>query len=886
VIKVALKGLAGRKLRAALTAFAIVLGVAMVSGTYVLTDTIKKGFDSIFTAAYSNAAAVVSGKTLFGNTNNAESPAFSQKLLVRVTKLPGVDHAVGSVNDNQAHLVGRNGKVISVGGAPNLGFSVDIAHDQGLNPLVLVEGGWPSGPHQVVIDAATARHKHYAVGDSIGVSDRGPTQKFRISGLAELGGVSSIGGATLAIFDLTTAQRLFHKVGRFDQIAVAAKPGVADTKLAAQIRPVLPPGTQVRTGKAEAKSQAHDTDSFTSLLQKFLLAFGFVALFVGSFVIANTLSITIAQRTRELATLRTIGATRRQVLGSVLIEALVVGALASVVGLFLGLLLAKGLSALFVSFGIDLPNNGAVFAGRTVVVSLVVGIVVTLLASARPAFRATRVPPIAAVREGSVLPPSRLARFGPVAALVVGGLGIAALCVGAFDHGPSGTQRLLLVGVGTLLLFFAMAIIAPKLVRPITSVASPFASWSVAVLGTIVFPIVLAGRLVRTRVFHRESERGSPKPDRDVNALAARNANRVPTRTASTAAALMIGLALVTFVAVLATGLKTNFEHSVRQQFLGDYALTSQNGFTPTDITSETAVRKLPSVTAVLGVRAGIGKAFGKQIGVTGVTTGGSKVLSLKWKAGGESTLETLGRAGAIVDDGYAKSHHLTVGSPVDLLTPYGATAGLRVAGIFKPPKGGSPLGSVTTSAATFDKLYPDPQNVYVLIKTRGGVTPEATRTLTRALASFPDAKIQTERQFEKSQEKGIDVLLNLLFVLLGFSIVISLFGIVNTLVLTVFERTRELGMLRAVGMTRLQVRRMIRHEAVITALIGAVLGIPVGILLAWLIGHAIDFAAFAVPYGTLVVFVVAAVIAGIVAAIFPARRASRLNVLEALQYE
>jgi putative ABC transport system permease protein len=219
-------------------------------------------------------------------------------------------------------------------------------------------------------------------------------------------------------------------------------------------------------------------------------------------------------------------------------------------------------------------------------------------------------------------------------------------------------------------------------------------------------------------------------------------------------------------------------------------------------------------------------------------------------------------------------------------LTPYGATAGLRVAGIFKPPKGGSPLGSVTTSAATFDKLYPDPQNLYVLIKTRGGASPATTKTLTRALASFPDAKIQTERQFEKSQEKGIDVLLNLLFVLLGFSIVISLFGIVNTLVLTVFERTRELGMLRAVGMTRLQVRRMIRHEAVITALIGAVLGIPVGILLAWLIGHAIDFAAFAVPYGTLVVFVVAAVIAGIVAAIFPARRASRLNVLEALQYE
>ena len=407
MIKVAIKGLLGRKLRAALTAFAIVLGVAMVSGTYVLTDTIKHGFDSIFTAAYSTADAVISGKTAFGGSQ-VEAPSFSQELVSRVAAVPGVARAVGGVSDDQTHLVGRNGKVISVGGAPNLGFSVDPAHDQGLNPLVLVSGHWPTGPHEIVIDTATAQHKHYAVGDTIGVSAHGPTQPFRISGLAELGGVASIGGATLSIFDVPTAQRLFNKVGRFDQIEVAAKPGVSPDRLAASIRNVLPPGEQVRTGKAEAKHQAHDTDQFASILQKFLLAFGFVALFVGAFVIANTLSITIAQRTRELATLRTIGASRNQVLRSVIAEALAVGILASVVGLFAGLLLAKGLDSLFVSFGIDLPQNGTVFATRTIIFSLVVGIVVTLLAALWPAFRATRVPPIAAVREGAVLPPSRL----------------------------------------------------------------------------------------------------------------------------------------------------------------------------------------------------------------------------------------------------------------------------------------------------------------------------------------------------------------------------------------------------------------------------------------------------------------------------------------------
>jgi putative ABC transport system permease protein len=885
MIRVALKGLAGRKLRAVLTAFAIVLGVAMVSGTYVLTDTIKKGFDTIFTVSYQNADAVVSGKTAFGDVNNnTTAPTVPESLLTKIKALPGVQDAVGGVEYDQTHLVGRNGKSISTGGAPNLGFSIN-PRDQLFNPLKLVSGRWPVASDEIAIDKATASKHNYDVGQQIGVSVHGPTKPFKIVGIAELGGVATIGGATIAIFDLPTAQKLFQKQNQLDQIRVSKTATMTTPKLISEIRSILPPTAQVKTGEQQAKSDASDTTSFLTFLQDFLLAFGFVALFVGAFVIVNTLSITIAQRTRELATLRTIGATRNQVLGSVLLESLVIGVLASVIGLFLGLLLAKGMDALFAAAGIDLPKTGTVFATRTVVVSLAIGIIVTLLASLWPAYRSTRVPPIAAVREGAVLPRMRFARYAPIAAVVVVAIGLAGILGGALGIVFSGGLRLVALGVGVLLIFVGVAIVAPSLVKPLTRATDPIATWAVVILAIIVYPITLLIWLIM-RPFRKRPAFPRVLPDKTSNDLAERNAQRTPTRTAMAAAALMIGLALVTFVAVLAAGLKSSFESAVKQQFSADYALTSQNGFTPTDISSVVAVRKLPQVTVAAGVRAGRGKDFGKQFDLTAVDPGISKVLTVPWKDGSQQTLETLGATGAVVSDSFAKKHNLVVGSALNVLTPYDRTIPLRVAGIFKVPKGGSPFGAVTTSAATFDRNYPNPQNVFTLININGGVTPANTALLGKTLKTFPDAKIQTEKQFEHSQEQGINILLNLLFVLLGLSIVISIFGIVNTLVLTVFERTRELGMLRAVGMTQVQVRRMIRHESVVTSLIGAALGLPIGIALAALIGQTIGFFVFSLPIGQLIVFLVAAVIAGIVAAIFPARRAARLNVLQALQYE
>jgi ABC-type antimicrobial peptide transport system permease subunit len=348
----------------------------------------------------------------------------------------------------------------------------------------------------------------------------------------------------------------------------------------------------------------------------------------------------------------------------------------------------------------------------------------------------------------------------------------------------------------------------------------------------------------------------------------------------------MIGLALVTLVAVLAAGLRSNFEGAVKKAFIANYAITAENNFSPIGLSSENAVRNVSGVTVVSGVRAGTARAFGSNINLTAVEPNVSQVIKVDWQDGSQAVTAKLGSDGAFVAKDYAKSNHLVVGSPLGVETPSGRKLQLKVIGITNPPKGGSPYGDVTISQQLFDTLYQNPQNLFTLLKIQSGVTAANTQALDASLSGFPDAKLQTRTQFINNQLSGLNTLLNLLYVLLSLSIIVSLFGIVNTLVLTVFERTRELGMLRAVGMSRRQVRRMIRHESVITALLGAAFGIPLGILLALMVGGAIGSIAFTIPVGSLIIFVIAAIIAGLIAAIWPARRAGKLNVLEALQYE
>ena len=848
----ALRGLLGRKLRTVLTAIAIVLGVATVSGTYVLTDSINNAFHSIFFETRQGSDAVISGKSAFdiSGDSGVTAPSFDQSLLERVRGLSDVGEAEGSVN-GEAQLIGKDGKAIVYGGAPNLGFSIANGNSP-FNPLQLVSGSWP-GANEVVVDKSTASKEHIKLGQEIGVQAIGPVERLRVSGIVKFGSVSTIGGATLSGFDLTTAQKLFGKPGKLDEIAVSANQGVSDQKLLAQIRDILPGGTQVRTAQAQSREDSKETDSFISFLQKFLLGFGGVALFVGSFVIANSLSITIAQRTREFATLRTLGASRGQVLRSVVLEALVMGILASVVGLFAGLALAKGLFSLFDAVGFTLPNNGLTLETRTVVVALIVGIVVTLLASLRPALRATRVPPIAAVREGATLPESRFARYRLPAAALLTALGFAGLLAGLFVPDLGTGQILLYMLGGALLVFFGIALLSVRLVGPL--------AW------TLGWPATRVGGA--------------------AGSLARDNARRNPQRTASTASALMIGLALVTLVSLLAAGIVSSFRGAVNDIWRNaDYAITAQNNFTPIPIAASEAVAKTPGVLSVGNVRAGEALAYNHKIAITGVDPPASQIFNLDWTQGSAQVLATLGDDGAFVDKDYAKSHHLTVGSPVPLTFANGTKERFDVEGIFDPPTGGSPFGRVTVSAASFDRHVPEPKNLYSFVLMQGGQTAGNEAALDRTLKDFPNAKAATRQKFIDNQISGLSSVLNILYVLLALSVVVSLFGIVNTLVLTVFERTREIGMLRAIGMTRRQVRRMVRHESVITALIGAVIGIVLGIILAGLLIARVDFIVLSVPVGQLIVFAIAAVFVGIIAAIFPARRASRLNVLEALQYE
>jgi putative ABC transport system permease protein len=849
VRSIALRGLWGRKLRTFLTGFAIVLGIATISGTFVLTDSITHAFDKIFSSIYVGTDASITGKSAVSVNATQDLPPFDESLLQKVEELPDVQAAIGGVA-GIANLIGENNKVISFGGAPHLGFSVDPSQPQ-FNSLTLVDGAWPKNG-EVVIDRSTAGKKHLEVGDRIRIEAQGAAAPFTVSGLVRFGSSGlDIGGATLAGFNLLTAQRLFKKEGKLDQIRVSKKPDVSEGELLSSIRSILPEQTQVRSGVDQADTDASDTNAFTSFLQKFLLSFGFIALFVGAFVIANSLSITIAQRTREFATLRTIGASRRQILRSVLLESFIIGTLASVTGLFLGLGLAKLLFWIFEQAGFTLPNTGLLFKPRTIIVSLIVGILVTMIASLRPARRATRVPPIAAVREGATLPPGRFARFRPMGSALLAVLGFLLLAFGMWGAHGTGTI-LLFMGLGAVLVFVGVALFSSQLIRPIA-----------ALLG------VPGDRLA-----------GAP------GVLARENATRNPQRTGANAGALMIGITLVTLVTMLATAIRASFFGAVDKIWIADYAVTAQNNFDLIPTAIDKQLQQVPGVHDVVGVRSGEARAVGAKHLVSAISPGASHIFQMDWTQGSQATFDTLGATGAFTDKDFAKDHDLTLGSKFKLLVPGGEQPTFTIKGIFDPPAGGSPFAALTIGSQAFDKLYTPPQNQFVFFNIDGGVSKANDAKLDQALKGFPNAKVQDRDEFKSNQASFLKNILNILYVLLALSVIVSLFGIVNTLVLTIFERTRELGMLRAVGMTRWQVRTMIALESVVTALIGAVIGIALGIVLAVLLIVRVDFLVVSWPVTSLFVFALVAVLAGIVAAIFPAQRAARLNVLQALQYE
>jgi putative ABC transport system permease protein len=851
---VALKSLGERRVRAALTALAIVLGVAMVAGSFILTDTIDRAFTNIFSSSYTQTDLVVRGDPVVDDSF-AGTPTVSEDLLPRIQALPGVEAAAGSLVDfsgtgNVAKMLDRDGDVIG-GNQPSFGFGVDPSQER-FNPLTLTTGRWASGPGQVVVDADTASGNDIAVGDAVRVVADGPAREFTVTGIAGFGEVDSLGGATIAVFDVPTARDMLGKTG-FDAIQVAAAPGTSEDELAGRIEAILPPGAELATGEEQAARDKEVVAEGITFIRGILLAFGGIALFVGAFVIFNTLSITVAHRSRELATLRTLGASRRQVLRSVVVEAGAIGLTASLVGLGLGLGLARGLTALFDSVGFTMPQGDTVFATRTVVVSLLLGTVITLLAGIVPAVRATRVPPIAAVREGAAPPAGRLSRLTPAIALSAIAGATALLALGVMGGGDT-SERLLALGGGSLLLFTGVAMVSSRLVRPIAALVG----WPVARLGA-------SGRLARE------------------------NAVRNPARTAATAAALMVGLALVTFVSVVGTGLLDTTEKGLERQVAAGYVVTSTNGWDPLPPAVGRALASSPGAGTVSSVRQDSALVEGSRQDVGGVDAGTiGSVYRFDWAQGSDAALATLDGDGAIVETTFAEDHGLAIGSPLVIVSPSGDELRRTVTGVYDPPRLSSLLGTALISQRAFDATFPRPKDVTTFVAGRGTPSAEGAAALESSLTAFPDADVKTAGEFSEDYAADLSTILNMLYVLLALSVVVSVFGMVNTMVLAVHERTREIGMLRAVGMTRRQARRMVRGESVITALIGAALGMPLGIAVAALVTGSLSEwgVELALPAGALAVFALVAVAVGILAAIAPARRASRLDPLTALQYE
>ena len=857
--KVALRGLLTRKLRAVLTGIAIVLGVAMISGTYILTDTVQRAFTNLLVDSYAGTDAVVTGKGLDISIDGERppTPPIEASLLEDVRAVDGVALAAGYVLDEDStKLLTAEGESTNTEGFPTLGFGLDTdpAYAR-FNPLTIYEGRWPTSADEVVIDEGTADEQGYEVGDAVEISTLKPKRSFELVGVARYGKVDSLGAISFVVFTIPAAQQLLGREGQFDAISVAANEGISEDEIVAAIEPVLPGDAEVVSASAEADEQADEVGEFTSIFRYFLLAFGAIALFVGAFVIFNTFSITVAQRTREFATLRTLGASRRQVLASVILESLVIGLLASLAGLALGLLLAVGIEALFSSLGVDLPTADRVFATRTVVVSLAVGMGITLLAGLFPAIRATRVPPISAVREGATLPHGRFHRFTPwIAGVIVVG-SVLALARAMFSDDLGTGDRLISIAAGVLLLFVGVAMLSSHLVRPLAAVVG--------------LPARQAGGV--------------------AGRLASGNSLRNPARTASTAAALMIGIALVSFIATLTTGMKASNREAIEEQVVADYVVTASDGYTPFVVAAGDALAESPVPDVVTSVRSEAGQVDDDTAEIGGIEPDTiAEAYVFDWQEGDDSVLATLGNENAVLSSNFAEDHGIEVGDVITIRSIADRTARVTVVGTFEPPPFYPLLESVNVSTELFDSLYDRPRNRWTWANVEGDPTDESRAAMEQAIAGFPDTQLETREEWIQREDADFNEFISFLYVMLTLAVFVSIFGMINTLVLSVYERTREIGMLRAIGMTRRQVRRMIRQESIITALIGAAIGLPLGIFLAALVNRALsEFdVRFAIPWVQLVVLTLVAIVIGILAAIMPARRAAKLNPLEAIAYE
>ncbi len=837
----ALKGVLAHRVRLAMTALAIVLGVAFVSGTFVFTDTINARFETLFTDVYAGVDASVRPETPeFGAQPGQNPGSFDESLLADVSAVQGVSVAEGSVA-GFAQIIAPNGDPIGGQGPPTLGFSwIDTAALSSVN-IADGNGRAPEGPGEVVIDVGTAEGNDLSVGDEVGIQTLGGTETFEIVGLANFGTEDNLAGATLSIFSLDEGQRLFGLEGRLTAIDVLGADAVTPEALVEAIAPILPEGSEVVTGDQQTQEQLASITEGLGFLSAALLAFAGIAVFVGAFVIQNTFRIVVAQRIRELALFRAVGATGRQLVSLVTMEALIVGTAASIVGVFAGIGVATGIKAAMNAGGFGLPDGPLTVEPRTVIVGLAVGIVVTLVSALLPARRAATVPPVAAMTESAAPATGRSLRrrsLGGTLTLLIGGAMLAGGLVA--ENGAS----LTLVALGSLTLFIGVSVLAPVFAIPIARVL------------------------------------GRPLPG-ITGDLARENTIRQPRRTASTAAALMIGVALVSFVSIFAASIKATVSDTLEGAFPADLAFQSTNFTSGVSPELEAELEALDEFDIVSAVRAGYIRIDGEELNVAGVDGDVEAVYDMTPSI----DVADLGD-GMLVAQSVLSERGWQVGDIVDV--EYAATGIVptAIAGTFEDQTFANYIVSLDTYGANFS----NESIIIAFASLSDGVAVEAGQQAAETvLASFPNLDMNTASEQIADAEAQVDQLVALFSGLLGLAVVIAVIGIANTLSLSIVERTREIGLLRAVGMTRRQIRRMVRWEAIIVAVFGALLGVLVGSGIGWATVFSLaddGLGTFAFPVGQLVIWLALAAVAGVVAAAGPARTAAKMNVLEAISYE
>lgn len=840
MFRTALRNVLAHKARLLMTVLAVMLGVAFVSGTLVFTNTISDAFQKSSAKGFDQVDVAVRAKYQEDKGNTVgKTPELTQAMLDKSARVPGAADAIGVVSGFTA-IADKNGKLIG-GGFRSEGGN----YWGGKDPRYpLKDGSAPHGANQVAIDADTARRAGYKVGDTVRISVDGPVLKPVISGIFTTDDGNVAAGGSLALFDTATAQKLFGKAGTYDEIDVKAASGTAQTALKTSLDGAL--GTRLvetTTGKQLADDQAQQISSSMSGLKQGLLVFAGIALFVGTFIIANTFTMLVAQRTKELALLRAVGASRRQVTRSVLIEAFVVGAVAGVTGLVAGIGIGAALRSLMNTLGATVPDGPLVITPGTVASALAVGVVITMLAAWLPGRRAAKIPPVAAMSSLHAKATTKSLVLRNTLGALFSAAGVATVLAATSMNGSDGQAPM---GLGAVLLIIGVFILTPLLSRPLIGAAAPV----LRVFG-------VSGKLAR------------------------QNSVRNPRRTAATASALMIGLTLITGMTVMAGSLQKSIDKMASSAIRADYVVSMANGneLSP-DVDKK--VSATDGVTATSPLRNVYSRIDGTGESLTGVTGSAiGELTDLKLDSG---TFK-VGGTEAVVDKETAKSHGWKAGSSFTAHYEDGRSSRLTVSGVYE---GNELIRGILLDSAVVTPHVKDPGDMQVLVKTADGASGATKDRLEKALGSNPAIKVQDKKDLSNSIAQTFTLILNMVYGLLAMAVVVAVLGVINTLAMSVFERSQEIGMLRAIGLDRKSVKRMVRLESLVISLFGGVLGIGLGVFFGWaageLLGTKMPTYELVLPWTRMAVFLLLAATVGVLAALWPARRAARLNMLSAIK--